>query len=97
MIRIIESVYGRSAGGCLARPADLLRFYGLYRKQKGERDMFICKEDYPVADTKYGKVRGFYLDGCFIFQGIKYADAKRFHMPQEPESWEGVKVGAKRS
>ena len=91
MIRIIESVYGRSAGGCLARPADLLRFYGLYRKQKGERDMFICKEDYPVADTKYGKVRGFYLDGCFIFQGIKYADAKRFHMPQEPESWEGMK------
>lgn len=53
--------------------------------------MFICREDYPVADTRYGRLRGFYLDGCFTFQGIRYAQAKRFHMPTEPESWEGVK------
>ena len=53
--------------------------------------MFICREDYPVADTKYGRLRGYYLDGCFTFQGIKYADAKRFQMPVEPEAWEGVK------
>lgn len=53
--------------------------------------MFISREDYPIADTKYGKVRGYYLDGCFTFKGIKYADAKRFHMPQEPQSWEGIK------
>lgn len=53
--------------------------------------MFVCRDDYPVAETKYGKVRGFYLDGCFTFQGIKYADARRFQMPEEPESWEGIK------
>lgn len=53
--------------------------------------MFICREDYPVVQTKYGKLKGYYYDGCFTFQGIKYADAKRFQMPQEVKSWEGTK------
>ena len=52
---------------------------------------FIYKPDYPVVDTVWGKVRGFVLDGIFTFQGIEYAKAKRFHMPEDLEPWEGIK------
>ena len=52
---------------------------------------FICRSDYPVVETKAGKVRGFVTDGTFTFWGIKYADAKRWEMPTEVEPWEGVK------
>ena len=52
---------------------------------------FICNPDYPVVDTVWGKLRGFVLDGIFTFQGIQYAKARRFHMPEELEPWEGIK------
>lgn len=52
---------------------------------------FICTKTEPVVQTKAGKLRGFEVDGTYIFQGIKYADAKRFQQPTEPKSWEGVK------
>ncbi len=45
----------------------------------------------PVAETKFGKLRGVCYGGVNMFMGIKYADAKRFCMPVEPETWEGVK------
>jgi para-nitrobenzyl esterase len=51
----------------------------------------ISTLDYPVVDTKAGKLRGFYEDGIFTFQGIKYADAKRFQQPTPVEPWEGIK------
>lgn len=50
-----------------------------------------CTYDDPVAETKYGKLRGLKIDSTYIFRGIKYADAKRFHLPTEVEPWEGVK------
>ncbi len=52
---------------------------------------FICRKDYPVAETRAGKIRGFELDGIITFHGIKYADAKRFQPPQPVEKWQGVK------
>ena len=45
----------------------------------------------PVAETKFGKLRGVCYGGVNMFMGIKYANAKRFCMPVEPETWEGVK------
>ncbi len=52
---------------------------------------FICTKDYPVVSTRFGRLRGFVLDGTFTFHGVKYADAKRFHQPVDPEPWEGIK------
>ena len=52
---------------------------------------FISNPDYPVVETKWGKLKGFVLDGVFTFHGIQYAKARRFHMPEELEPWEGVK------
>ena len=52
---------------------------------------FICRPDYPVVDTEWGKLRGFLLDDVFTFYGVQYAKARRFHMPEALEPWEGIK------
>ena len=52
------------------------------------KERFIYEEDYPVVQTKAGKLRGYVFDEMFIFQGIKYADAKRWQMPGPVEPWE---------
>lgn len=44
-----------------------------------------------VAKTADGLLRGFFLDGLYIFQGVKYADAKRFQTPVPVKPWEGIK------
>ncbi|GAB1256521.1 carboxylesterase/lipase family protein [Aurantivibrio plasticivorans] len=47
----------------------------------------------PVAQTQYGKVRGFVEDGVSVFKGVRYgADTAntRFQAPQAPESWQGI-------
>lgn len=51
---------------------------------------FISREDYPIAETKSGKLRGYVLDDVFIFRGIPYAKAERFMPPQPVKPWEGV-------
>ena len=52
---------------------------------------FICRPDYPVADTLKGKIRGYKYDGVFIFRGIRYAEAERFCMPKPVKAWKGIK------
>ena len=49
--------------------------------------------DYGVAEveTEKGWLRGVLSDGTYVFRGIQYAKAKRFHMPEPVEPWEGVK------
>jgi para-nitrobenzyl esterase len=51
----------------------------------------ICNHDEPIVRTKAGKLRGLIVDGTYIFRGIKYADAKRFRMPEPVRPWDGVK------
>ena len=51
----------------------------------------ITGHDKAVVETKAGKVRGAVVEGSYIFRGIKYADAERFHLPHEVAPWEGVK------
>ena len=52
-------------------------------------------ENIAVAETSYGKVRGFLLRGICCFRGIPYgADTggeNRFMPPRAPEAWEGVR------
>jgi len=52
---------------------------------------FWCDSHGPIVQTKAGKIRGYRLDGTYIFRGIKYADADRFKMPRPVQPWEGVK------
>ena len=51
---------------------------------------FRCASD-TVAKTADGLLRGFFLDGLFIFQGVKYADARRFQAPRPVQPWEGIR------
>ena len=52
----------------------------------------VVSDETTVVPTVYGKVQGF-LDGdVYTFRGIPYARAERFMPPQEPESFEGVRM-----
>ncbi len=51
----------------------------------------ISNPDYPVVETRAGKVRGLWEEGTFLFRGVQYAQAKRFQMPQPVEPWEGTR------
>ena len=63
-------------------------------EQTDEQQLFIG-EDIAVADTVYGKVKGFILRGIHVFRGIPYgADTSgknRFMPPQRPEPWSNVR------
>ncbi len=51
----------------------------------------ICREDYPVVQTKQGKLRGMEIEGAFVFRGVSYGRARRFHFPEDPLPWEGIR------
>src|SRR5438094_972273 len=48
----------------------------------------------PVAQTRYGRVRGVERDGVSIFKGIPYGGptegAGRFRLPLRPQKWTGI-------
>ncbi|MCM1254418.1 MAG: carboxylesterase family protein [Clostridium sp.] len=51
---------------------------------------FVYDEDTALVETRCGKVRGYFYDDVYIFKGIPYAKAKRFHAPKPVEPWEDV-------
>lgn len=51
----------------------------------------ICNHNEPIAETSLGKLRGVKTEDAYIFRGIKYAEAARFHMPEPAQPWEGVR------
>ena len=51
----------------------------------------IVRRDAPIVETDKGKLRGFLYKGVYNFYGIRYAQAKRFHMPEPVDAWEGIK------
>ena len=52
-------------------------------------------DDIAVADTGFGKIRGYQMNGVYTFLGVPYgantAGKNRFMPPQKPEKWEGIK------
>ena len=54
-------------------------------------NQFVFERKRPVVETRQGKLRGVTYGGVNIFMGVKYAHAKRFHMPEEVEPWEGIR------
>ncbi len=63
---------------------------------EAEDEQFLkIGDDIAVADTSFGKIRGYQLNGVYTFLGVPYgADTSgknRFMPPQKPEKWEGIK------
>src|SRR5579871_1152485 len=58
------------------------------------RATLAARTESPVAQTRYGKVRGVERDGISIFKGIPYGGptegAGRFRPPQKPRKWTGI-------
>ena len=58
-----------------------------------DQQLFIG-EDIAVAQTKYGKVKGFLQRGIMVFRGIPYgldtSGKNRFMPPQPPKPWKGT-------
>jgi len=59
-----------------------------------DEQLLFIGDDIAIAETVYGKVRGFILRGITQFRGIPYgADTggkNRFMAPQKPEPWDGI-------
>lgn len=51
----------------------------------------ISNPDYPVVETKAGKLQGLWEEGVFLFRGVQYAQARRFHLAEPVEPWKGTK------
>jgi para-nitrobenzyl esterase len=62
--------------------------------QPQDDQKFFIGDDIAIAETAYGKVKGFILNGIYQFRGIPYgADTggeNRFMPPQKPEPWEDI-------
>ena len=60
------------------------------KKDSGKPPM-IAGADIAIAQTEYGKVRGYIHNGTFVYKGIPYAKAERFMPPVKPDAWEGIR------
>jgi len=81
------------AFGTTAVTASSCASSGTKKEEENEQILFIG-ENIAVADTKYGKVKGYMLRDIYYFLGIPYgADTSgpnRFMLPQKPEPWDDV-------
>lgn len=62
---------------------------------KADEQQLFIGDSIAVAQTQYGKVKGYLLRGIYTFCGIPYgastAGANRFMPPREPEAWDGIR------
>ena len=65
----------------------------LNKKEEDEQLLYVG-DNIALANTQYGKVRGYQLRGIFYFLGIPYGSdtsgANRFMPPQKPKTWTDV-------
>ncbi len=68
---------------------------GFKPKEKEDEQVLFVGDNIAVANTQYGKVRGYILRGIHTFLGIPYgADTSgenRFMPPQKPKPWTEIK------
>lgn len=78
-----------------AAPLSACRIQSVNENDDNDGQQLFIGENIAVADTKYGKIKGFLLRGIYNFRGIPYgADTSgknRFLPPQKPDPWTNVR------
>ena len=63
--------------------------------KSGDGQRLFIGEDIAVANTQYGRVRGYILDDIYQFKGIPYGAStegeNRFMPPKPPQPWDDVR------
>ena len=82
LVPALSPVLGAADGKGASNPAD-------------DGPVLVTGDAVAVAETKYGKVRGFILNGITAFRGIPYgastAGSNRFMPPKEPAPWSEIR------
>lgn len=64
------------------------------KRAEDDSQILFIGDNIALADTQYGKVKGYLLRGIFYFLGIPYgadtSGANRFMPPQKPKPWDDV-------
>jgi len=64
------------------------------KKEEDDGQILFIGDDIALADTQYGKVKGYQLRGICYFLGIPYgadtSGANRFMPPQKPKPWNDI-------
>jgi para-nitrobenzyl esterase len=87
---------GLGAAGVTAVPFVASASATSHQVPESDDEQFLqIGDDIALANTTYGKVRGYKLNGILTFLGVPYgadtSGANRFMPPQKPEKWDGVK------
>lgn len=64
------------------------------KKEEEDGQVLFIGDNIALADTQYGKVKGYQLRGIYYFLGIPYgadtSGANRFMPPQKPKPWDDI-------
>jgi para-nitrobenzyl esterase len=93
--QFIQTLGAGAAGLSLASPLGLTSCASpSAKKEEGDGQVLFIGDNIAVADTQYGKVRGYVLRGINHFLGIPYgadtSGANRFMPPQKPKPWTDI-------
>ena len=89
-------IIGAGAAGLTLGGASLTSCAPAAPAQKEDEDgqVLLIGDNIAVADTTYGKIKGYQLRGIYTFLGIPYgadtSGANRFRPPQKPKPWADV-------
>jgi para-nitrobenzyl esterase len=91
----IQALGAGTAGIGIASGLTFTSFRPASPADADEGQVLFIGDDIAIADTVYGKVKGFILRDIYNFRGIPYgADTggkNRFMPPQKPESWTDIR------
>ncbi|HEU5402930.1 MAG TPA: carboxylesterase family protein [Terriglobales bacterium] len=88
----LQTIGAGSAGFALAAPLSATPEHPV--PEPPDEQVLQVGDDIAVAQTEYGKVRGYTLRGIYYFLGMPYgadtSGANRFMPPQKPKAWTDV-------
>jgi para-nitrobenzyl esterase len=94
--KFFQTMGAGAAGITLGTSAISLASFGAPDSKKSNEDgqVLFIGDNIALAETRYGKVKGYHLRGIYYFLGIPYgadtSGVNRFMPPQEPKPWTDI-------